>query len=178
MRTLFVLLFVALVHQASAGCRCPNQCNWGFKGSKAECFCFCDQTAKRLGAGPDARCTFVASSSFNSGGCSICSNSIQSVASSAEALSCEVLLEQHLADGVIGNTDSINEEIIFPVRQCKCPNRCDFAYFGSYSQCHSWARGEASNFINGHYDVQYVPHNIHTRGGCSICGDTDPCKTL
>ncbi|KAL0233100.1 hypothetical protein GEMRC1_011845 [Eukaryota sp. GEM-RC1] len=171
MKLVFVItLFIAL---AFAGCRCPGSCSFGYTGTSPQCFCWCQQTARSVQARPDARCTYFPSGSFSSGGCSLCASNINSLTSETSATE---VFEKSLSDALIGV--ETNSGMIFPVRRCRCPGRCEWGYTGSYSACSSWAQSQASSFLNGQYTVTYFPHGMYSSGGCSVCGHTDPCKTF
>ncbi|KAL0208261.1 hypothetical protein P9112_010848 [Eukaryota sp. TZLM1-RC] len=171
-----LLLTITLFALVFAGCRCPSPCNFGYSGTNAQCFCWCQQTANAIGASSDARCTYFPSGQFSSGGCSLCASNINSLSLTDEESVTENKLEESKADAVVALED--NNTRIFPLRRCKCPSQCSWGYSGTYQQCTSWARSIASLFLNGQYTVTYFPRAQFSSGGCSACGNTDPCKAF
>ncbi|KAL0240158.1 hypothetical protein GEMRC1_010264 [Eukaryota sp. GEM-RC1] len=167
---LITLLFLILTI-VWAGCRCPRGCSFPYRGSHANCFCFCQRTAKSLDVSPGARCTFV--NHFSRGSCSLCDIYISS--SSDDSSSVTEVFERSLSDAILPIVDS-NADFIFPITRCKCPSGCDWPYRGSHSQCANWAREQAHLFVNEQFTIKYYPSGQFSRGGCSVCGKTDPCK--
>ncbi|KAL0233367.1 hypothetical protein GEMRC1_012112 [Eukaryota sp. GEM-RC1] len=168
---LVITLFFAL---AFAGCRCPGSCGSGYRGSIVDCYCWCQRTANSLKASSDAKCSHFPSGSYSSGGCSLCASNINSL--TGETSAAEVF-EKSLSDALIGV--ETNSGMIFPVRRCRCHDgTCDWGYSGTSSQCSAWARSQSSRFINGQYTVSFFPRGMYSSGGCSVCGQTDPCKSF
>ncbi|KAL0205395.1 hypothetical protein P9112_000702 [Eukaryota sp. TZLM1-RC] len=166
-----LFLAVLFITAASAGCICPTVCGGGYHRSQSECFCWCQNTANRLAASNDARCSYFPSSTFSTGGCSLCASSINSVDSSPESL-----YEDSPDDSVLPIIDA-NSRRVFPIERCVCPNECGLGYSGSYAQCSRWAQTKASFFL-GDYTLNYFPQGWHSRGGCSACGNMDPCRPI
>ncbi|KAL0242690.1 hypothetical protein GEMRC1_005253 [Eukaryota sp. GEM-RC1] len=172
MKVVFAIaLFVAL---AFAGCRCPGSCGSGYSGSVVDCFCWCQRAAASMGTSYDATCSHFPSGSFSSGGCSLCDSTIRSL--STETFVVEIF-EKSLSEAIMG-VDS-NHGKIFPVHRCKCHDgTCNWGFSGNYNQCDAWANGQAYRFLNGQYTVSFFPRGSYSSGGCSICGQTDPCKSF
>ncbi|KAL0239624.1 hypothetical protein GEMRC1_009754 [Eukaryota sp. GEM-RC1] len=83
--------------------------------------------------------------------------------------------ERSLSEAILPIVDA-NADLIFPLYRCKCPGRCESGYRGSLSQCSKWARDERHLFVNEQFKIHYFPSGGFSRGGCSVCGKTDPCK--
>ncbi|KAL0241533.1 hypothetical protein GEMRC1_006768 [Eukaryota sp. GEM-RC1] len=110
-----VLAIAMLIILAYAGCRCPSTCGTGYHGSRADCYCFCQRQAYFLRVSPNARCTHYAKAQFVPGGCSLCDSTINNT---AYETSTTEIFEKGLSDAFLGIT--VNDEMIFPLRQCKC----------------------------------------------------------
>ncbi|KAL0232767.1 hypothetical protein GEMRC1_011514 [Eukaryota sp. GEM-RC1] len=164
------LVITLLVVLAFAGCRCPRTCSFGYSGSIVQCFCWCQQIASSIHASPDARCTHFPKGTFSSGGCSLCASNINSLSKDTAAVE---VFEKSLSEAIMGVGS--NNSMIFPLRRCKCPGNCNWGYSGSYNNCVSWAQAQYSSFLKGQYTITYFPRGMYSSGGCTICGQTDPC---
>ncbi|KAL0211625.1 hypothetical protein RCL1_005251 [Eukaryota sp. TZLM3-RCL] len=165
----FVVLLSLLIVVVFAGCRCSPFCGAGYSGSQAACYCFCSNTATSLRLTAQATCTYFPSGSFSSGGCSLCSSQINSNDNYYS------LIEKSLDQAAVSTTDS-NNEIIFPIRKCVCPNTCGWGYTGTYAQCETYARSQAKMFLGESYSFTYFPSGMFSSGGCSVCGNVHPCR--
>jgi hypothetical protein len=65
----------------------------------------------------------------------------------------------------------------FLTSKCLCASgSCNFGYIGSHDDCMRWAKTQGNQFIPaGEYTVTYFPSGTFSRGGCTVCGNIDPC---
>ncbi|KAL0229642.1 hypothetical protein GEMRC1_009601 [Eukaryota sp. GEM-RC1] len=168
-----IVIFLLVLTIVWADCRCPGRCGNGFRGTAAQCYCYCQETAKELDVSPNARCTYVAHAHFVPGSCSLCDVYISPQADGSTSVA--EAFERSLSEAILPIVDA-NADLIFPLYRCKCPGRCESGYRGSLSQCSKWARDERHLFVNEQFKIHYFPSGGFSRGGCSVCGKTDPCK--
>ncbi|KAL0227966.1 hypothetical protein RCL1_004109 [Eukaryota sp. TZLM3-RCL] len=159
---LLVLLSVIVV-AVLAGCVCPDGNCSSYKGSMAECYCFCTLEAAKLHTGADSACNYSGGSSSKK--CSLCSSSIKT------AIDFPSLAEQTLA------SKDQNNDVVFPVYNCVCPDNDCSSYHGSKAMCEAWAKSKAQDFI-GSYKVFYISQSSFSAAKCSVCGGVNPCEVI
>ncbi|KAL0246373.1 hypothetical protein GEMRC1_007585 [Eukaryota sp. GEM-RC1] len=161
-----LILFLTFVAITFAGCICPFDCSWGYRHSIADCTCWCQQTALSLGE-TKPTCSYLPWVPGSPGGCLLCGNTIRSTSA------VDPSFENDLANAIVGGSSNTN--ILFPFKRCTCPYGCSGGYGGTYGQCLDYAKREAHRFLDEKYTVQYMPFGMGSKGGCVVCGKTDPC---
>lgn len=158
-----------------------------YSGTMSQCFCMCNGMA-RGGMRVD-RVTYFPSGQFSSGGCGCCpgtrgaavsssanDNDASGFGFSAEQIGNatvtsihidEATLKKHMQNAALGNTPG-------PFLVDKCFGSTG-TYSGNYDSCVNMCKGYARQFIGGGYRVNYFPSGQFSSGGCSCCGNVDPC---
>ncbi|KAL0217797.1 hypothetical protein RCL1_008646 [Eukaryota sp. TZLM3-RCL] len=165
---LFLFIVSILVVTATAGCACINgSCTSYYRGTRANCFCWCQKEANARKLGKDATCRYMIARENYS--CSLCSRGIFSP---NEDDSQDLSLDGESQITSITVNES-NTEHVFQVKKCFCCGSCT-QYSGSAKQCSSCVYQFREKFINEDYYVNYAPW-YSSGGSCSACGNVDPC---
>ncbi|KAL0205396.1 hypothetical protein P9112_000703 [Eukaryota sp. TZLM1-RC] len=160
-----ILLLAALV---SAGCNCPGRCGNGYRGTQAQCYCYCSEQATKLQLPSDATCSFFPYIVGRStGGCSLCSSAIMSTE--------EDLRDNHVAQPATSIVTS-NREIVFPLPFSKCYVHNCGAFIGTKGRCFNWAKEYGQQFLNQDYRISFMPHTTRSKGICTVSGHVHPCN--